>query len=427
MNRFARSAALAGAALAALVLALAASATNATSDRAAAPTAGAAVTNYLTYVHGKRGKANPKLSKVYIGWVNQQGGQVVIGGLATAGAQLAVKYVNDQLGGVGGHPVALVQCFIKSNEEEGTTCGQKLVNDKRIDVIATGAVATGAQSLFATIRGKKPVVTGVAATPIDGAQRNAVVLFGDVSHILLPFGTYAKNVLKAKTAAVIYPQAAGTTEAGLTIAAGLEKAGISTKAVGYTQGQTDLTAPLTAAGATTADFVGPYGTASDCANQAKALQQLGITDSRKIMTAPLCLNSQVIDALGDWPLWTYAIVSSLYGDPTDKGLPAYNAVINRYKAQKNAPDPWHIVAFGEMLTTVRFLNEAGAKNVAKITPKTVLKRAKAFKGPLALGPPKIQCGKYKDAPGICNDMFQAFTYKGKFQFTKASSWIGPPK
>ena len=86
------------------------------------------------------------------------------------------------------------------------------------------------------------------------------------------------------------------------------------------------------------------------------------------MTAPLCLNSQVIDALGDWPLWTYAIASSLYGDPTDKGMPAYQAVIKRYKAEKNAPDPWHIVAFGQLLTTVRFLNEAGAGK-AGITPE----------------------------------------------------------
>jgi branched-chain amino acid transport system substrate-binding protein len=426
MNRFARSTAVAGAALVALVLAIAASATTSDSDGTAAPSASGAVTNYLTYTKGKRGKANPKKSKIYIGWVNQQGGQVVIGGLATAGAELAVKYVNDQLGGVAGHPVALVECFIKSNEEEGTTCGQKLVNNKKISVIASGAVATGAQSFAATVRGAKPVVTGVAITPIDGAQKNGIVLYGDGPHILLPFGTYAKNVLHAKTAAVVYPQATGITESALTIAAGLKKAGISTKAVGYTQGQTDLTAPLTAAGATTADFIAPYGSAADCANQAKGLKQLGITDSRKIMTAPLCLNSLVIDALGDWPLWTYAIASSLYGDPTDKGMPAYQAVIKRYKAEKNAPDPWHIVAFGQLLTTVRFLNEANA-GAGGITPKTVLARAKAFKGPLALGSPKLQCGKYKNAPGICNDMFQAFTYQGKFAFKRASGWIGPPK
>ena len=424
MNRFAKGTAVAVAALGALVLAITASATTAGSDRSAAPSAGAAVTNYLKYVKGKPGKADPKKSKIYIGWVNQQGGQVVIGGLATAGAQLAVRYVNDVLGGVDGHPVALVTCFVKSNEEEGTTCGQKLVNDKRISVIASGAVATGAQSFFGTIRGSKPVVSGVAVTPVDGAQKNAIVLFGDAGHILLPFGTYARNVLKAKTAAVVYPQATGITEAALVIATGLRRAGITTKAVGYTQGQTDLTAPLTAAGATTADFVAPYGSASDCANQAKALKQLGITNSRKIMTAPLCLSPQVIDALGDWPLWTYAIASSNYGDPTDKGMPAYQRVINKYKAQKNAPDPWHIVAFGQMLTTVRFLNEVGAD---RVTPARVLARAKAFKGPLALGSPKLQCGKYKNAPGICNDMFQAFTYQGKFQFKRASGWIGPPK
>ena len=57
----------------------------------------------------------------------------------------------------------------------------------------------------------------------------------------------------------------------------------------------------------------------------------------------------------------------------------------------------------------------------------VLAAALASKGPLALGSPRLQCGKYKDAPGICNDMFQAFTYKGKFQFARASGWIGPPR
>jgi branched-chain amino acid transport system substrate-binding protein len=424
MKRFARIAAPVGAALVALVLAIAASATTSRTDSSASPSASQAVTNYLQYVHGKRGKADPKKSKVYIGWVNQQGGQVVIGGLATAGAQLAVRYVNDVLGGVGGHPVALVNCFIKSNEEEGTTCGQKLVNNKKISVVAEGAVATGAQSLHATIGATKPIVTGVAITPVNGASKTGVVLFGDGPHILLPFGNYAKNVLHAKTAAVIYPNAPGLAESGQVIAAGLKAAGIDTKQVGYTQGQTDLTAPLTAVGAGTADFVVPYGSAADCANQAKGLTALGVTDPRKIMTAPLCLNSTVIDALGDWSKWTYAIASSNYGDPTDPGMPAYQAVIKRYKAEKNAPDPWHIVAFSELLTTVRFLNEASTGK-AGITPKSVLARAKAFRGPLALGAPKLQCGKYKNAPAICNDMFQAFTYEGKFQFKRASGWIGP--
>ena len=59
----------------------------------------ASVTNYLTYVDGKAGPANASLPPVYIGFINQQGGQSAVGPLATAGAQMAVKYMNAELGG----------------------------------------------------------------------------------------------------------------------------------------------------------------------------------------------------------------------------------------------------------------------------------------------------------------------------------------
>lgn len=385
--------------------------------------ASSAVTNYLAYVHGHAGKANSHLSKIHIGWVNQQGGQVVIGALATAGAQLAVKYVNSQLGGVGGHPVVLDTCFIKNAEEEGTTCGQKFANDKRVSVIGVGAVATGIQSFYSTIHGAKPVVAGVATTPVDGTQKNAAILFGDTAKILLPFGTYAKNVLHAKSAAIVYPNIPGISFSASVIAQGMKKAGVSVKSVGYPQGQADLTAPLTAAGATTADVVIPYGTALDCVNQVNSLKQLGITDPGKIFTAPLCLNEGVVTAIGDFPKWTFAIASSLFGDTTDKGMPAYTKVVTKYGAIKQAPDPWFMVAFSQVLTTVRFLNEVGP---AKITPAAVMRRMKAFHGPLALGAPKLQCGKYKDTPGVCNDKIQVFEYLGGFKWKKMSGWIGPP-
>src|ERR671931_2129286 len=88
------------------------------------------VSDYQAYVGGKPGKADSSKSPVYIGWVNQQGGQQEIGGAATDGADLAVKVVNEQLGGIDGHPVVLKKCFIKNAEEEGNTCGQRLGNDK---------------------------------------------------------------------------------------------------------------------------------------------------------------------------------------------------------------------------------------------------------------------------------------------------------
>jgi branched-chain amino acid transport system substrate-binding protein len=381
------------------------------------------VTDYVDYVGGKAGKADPNKSTIYIGWLNQQGGQQEIGAAATDGADLAVKVANEQLGGIDGHPVALKKCFIKNAEEEGTTCGQRLGNDKDVAAINVGGVAIGIQPFYSTIGGKKPVIVGVAVTPVDGVQDNATILFGDATHVLGPFGTYAKDVLGAQTAALVYPNIAGITDGAAALDEGLKDAGIEVKKVGYAQGQTDLIGPLTAAGAQNADIVTPYSDASGCVNQAKALKQLGITDAKKIVSAPLCLNPTVSEGLGgDYPIWTYAIASSLFGDKSDPGMAPYIKVTEQYGV-KTAPDPWVIVSFGSVLTTIKFLNELGADG---LTTDAIVEKARSFTGPVALGAPELECGKYEDAPGICNDRTQFFTYSGENQFDKAADWLQPP-
>jgi branched-chain amino acid transport system substrate-binding protein len=203
---------------------------------------------------------------------------------------------------------------------------------------------------------------------------------------------------------------------------------VTVKSVGYTESTTDLTSVLTAAGAQTADMVIPYSDSAGCVNLAKSLTSLGITDPKKIVSAPLCLNGQIISGLGDWPHWTYAIASSLYGDPTDPGMPAYMTVAKKYSTPANAPDPWNIVNFGQLLTTIRVMNEVGYAN---LSPSAILAKAKAFVGPQALGAPSLACGKYSSAPAICNDRIQFFEYsggvtKGRPDWTKMSGWLQPP-
>jgi len=387
------------------------------------------VTNYLTYVGGTSGPANKSLAPVYIGFVNQQGGPTTVGPLATAGAEMAVNYANAQLGGVDGHPIQLVTCFIASAEEEGTVCAQKFLANKNVDVIEMGGVAIGVQSFYSTLGAAKPVIDGVAATPIDSVQKNAVILFGDVTHILPPFGTYARDVLHAKTAALVYPSDnAGIAEGAAAVKQGLQEAGITVKTVGYPEAQTDLTSVLTEAGAQTADLVIPYTDSAGCVNLAKSLVQLGITNPKKILSAPLCLNGQVISGFGDFPHWTYSIASSLFGDTSDPGMTAYEAVAAKYSTPADAPDPWNIVDFGQTLTTIKMMNEVGYAN---LSPSAILAKAKAFTGPQALGAPSLSCGKYASAPGVCNDRIQFFTYeggvtKGKPIWVKDAGWLQPP-
>ena len=382
------------------------------------------VTNYLTYTGGKSGPANSSETPVIVGFVNQQGGPEVIGLHATDGAEMAVKYINAELGGVDGHPIQLDTCFIASAEEEGTGCAQKFLANKAVDVIAMGAVVIGAQSFYATLGGKLPVVGGVAPLSIDGQQKNTAVLFGDATSVLGPMGTYGRDVLHAKTAVILYPDTASATPGALATEAGLKAAGISVKMGPYPPNTTDLTGVLASTGAASADMVIPAVAAPDCVNIEKALTQQGITDPKKIVAAPLCLNGQVAAGLGgDFPKWTYLIASSLFGDTTDPGMIEYMKLAQTYSTPANAPDPWNIVDFGQMMTVDKILNQVGYAN---LTPAAILSAVKAFKGPQALGAPALECGYNPSAPGVCNNRSQFFEYAGHNKWIKTAGWIQPP-
>ncbi|HEX6470077.1 MAG TPA: ABC transporter substrate-binding protein [Streptosporangiaceae bacterium] len=380
------------------------------------------VTDYLSYVGGKAGAAGSG-TPVSIGWVNGQGGQNQIPE-ATLGAQAAVKYVNAELGGVDGHPVTLKTCFIASAEEEGQKCGQQLLNDKSVSIIDYGAVTTGNQSLEATVAGKKPIMVGVSAAPADSTAKNTYILYGDQTHVLAPWGTYARDFAHAKTAAVVFPSQAGANSAAAAAKKGLQDAGLTVKSVGYDPNATDLLGPLTAAGGQSADVVVPMTDAAGCVNLAKALKQIGST--KPVVSNPLCLSPQVAQGLGDLPVgWVFGIAQILPSDATQPDAKTYVSTSTKYGLKPaDTANPYAALGWDEVLTTVKLMNQAGAD---KITPATMGERLKAFKGPLIMGAPSVSCGKYPDAPAVCNDQTTFYKYLGKGKFQQVSNWLTPPK
>ena len=189
------------------------SASSTTGTPASTSSASAAVPSYITYTGGKAGAANPSLSPVEIGYVNDQGGSTVIAGTdPTTAAQMGVNWINKYAGGIGGHPLKLVTCFVKNAEAEGLTCAQQFLANPKIDVIAYGAMALGATTIDATVAGKKPIVEGVAINPPDNKTPNDYILFAAVPYIDYPWASFAKDYLHAKTAAILYPNQTGQLE-----------------------------------------------------------------------------------------------------------------------------------------------------------------------------------------------------------------------
>ncbi len=390
---------------------------------AALASSSASVTNYVAYTGGKVGKANPRLKPIYVGYVNQEGGPIVIGKTNDNGVIAGAQFVNTLASGIGGHRIVFIQCFIASTEEEGQKCGQKFRNDKRIVAVVTGAVAVGSESLYAAIGKTKPVIVGVAVNPVDSVQPNATILFGDARFILAPYATFARDVLHTKSAALVFPEGGGQDAAAAGQTTAFEAAGIPIKKVSYPINTADLTVPLIAAGALKADLVMPVILPFECGKFEKAVRALNIPDN-KVLASPVCLSPTTVTELGDFPSWIYAIGSSLTFDTTDPAVPPYQKIMKLMGQGKYIGDPWTNVGFGEITTLAKWLNALGPN---KITTAGILAQAKRFKGPLVLGSPSIQCGKYKKSPAVCNDYTQFYRYNGKGVFKKAGDWVPPPK
>jgi branched-chain amino acid transport system substrate-binding protein len=380
------------------------------------------VTDFAAYVGGS-GAADASLSPVKIGYFNQQGGAVVVSDTNVTGIEAAVKYINEEAGGIGGHPLEVETCYIANTEEEGQQCGQKFANDDSIVAIVTGPTFIGTEAFYAAVAGSKPVVAGVSVSAADTVQDTAAVLFGGAKYILAPYATFARDTLGVKSAALIYPEGTGQDEGAAGQASAFEAAGIPIKVVSYPANTPDLTVPLIAAGAQNVDLVMPVINPNDCVKFAEATRQLGIPDE-KVLASPICINGDVAAGLGDLPKWLYAVASSLSIDPTDPSVPPYTDILKAQGLEKSIGDPWVLVGFGQMMTLAKWLNAVGPD---KLSTDSIVSEMKAFKGPLILGSPVLQCGKYPEAPGVCNDFTQFYKYNGANAWEHAGDFVGPPE
>jgi branched-chain amino acid transport system substrate-binding protein len=380
------------------------------------------VLDYQAYVDGK-GKARANLAPVTIGFINQQGGPPNVNRpQATSVIRAGVRMVNAELGGINGHPLRLSECFVAVAEEEGVRCGQQMVNDRNVKAVLLGFLVNGNQSLYATLRGTKPVVGGVTATAVDPTARNAYFLNGSQTSVLGPFGTYTQRFLKnVRTVAIVYPNQPGADTAAFALRRAMQQVGRRVTMIATPPLATDLLGAATQA--SSADMIIPALGFTECVPFARALDQ--IRYSKPVLSTPLCTAlPRAAYAGGDLPRWTYGIAQTLVNLPgpqsklfLKKGL-RYGTTVNDML--------WVFseIAWEELLVTVKLMNTIP---YAKLTPARISAAFKAFRGPVVLAAPEIACGKVSPGePAVCGNQTQFYNYLGRGKWKVASGWLKPP-
>jgi branched-chain amino acid transport system substrate-binding protein len=385
------------------------------------------VSDYAAYVGGS-GKADNSKSTIEIGVVNQQGGTADIAPEWTNGTTLAQDFINNQAGGIDGHPVKLVTCTIPDTTSAAQQCGEEFANNSAIQSVAMGAVVIGNQPLEqAMAPTSKALVMGVTILPVDSTYKDGYILYGDATRVEAPIGTFIHQYLpNVKSVSIIYANVPGSDVPNKVIASTLQFYGISVKLTAFDPSSSNITAPVIASGAATADLViDGAGNPVQCSAVYKALKQLNIT-------TPVLANvpcDSAVTAQGDGgalPVgWYYASANPLPGDPADPSLAAFKAVADKYGDPTGASDAWVADAFGQVLTIAKVYNQI-LKSGGKLSVATVNAGLKGLKGAIPQGPPQLQCGAIKSAPAICNQEDQFFQNTSAGVFKAIARWIGPP-
>jgi branched-chain amino acid transport system substrate-binding protein len=361
----------------------------------------------LDYVGAPEGGAADSAAEpVRVGWVNAEEAGPAVFPEATVAAQAAVEFVNEELGGIDGRPLELVTCVIAGSEEQGQACGQQFANDPEVDTVVGGTLIMGSGSMFNALGGAKPFIGSLAITPQEFTATDASFLYGDTTSAYGALATYADEVLKAKSAAVVFPQIPGSDAAAATVEANMKKLGMDVKVVGYPGETTDLVGPLTAAGAQDADVIVPLTESAGCIKAYRALEQLAI--QTPVITSNLCSNPNVAEALGDIPQWSFAVIYNTF-DTADPQVAMFQEALATYAGPDALTAGSASIGFGQVMTLTKILNGVGADD---IDPDTIRQAVRDFGGPAYLGPQQLDCGFDPASPSLCATETFVITYEG---------------
>ena len=307
--------------------------------------------------------------------------------------KVAVQYVNNKLGGAGGHPLKLVSCLSNGSSASSANCAAQLLQQKPSVVI--GGLDLGADgSVPAFAKAGVPYVAASAISSIELTSPDSYSFYAGSAGSVAAGSTYVATTLHSKKAAVIFTQSPQAQLAAQYYGADVLKAGgvSNVSLVSSSSNETDLTGPLNSALKGGTDSVIGIMAANDCASVMQAKQSLGST--AKFLFSGACADPDVLKAGGAGAEGTYFALVQTPPNGDDAQTTAYHEAIAAYDSSLPASS-FAQGGFGTVVTLAQILGTATSPDA----PASVTTALKAVKGLSSDMGPEITCNG-KQMPGL---------------------------
>lgn len=313
-------------------------------------------------------------------------------------AKASAQYLNDYLGGIGGHPIDLEVCETHQTPAGATDCATKMVQANVVAVLY-GVTGQGG-SLFKGLEGSSIPLIALGSIDEDTLLKPGAFAIANLlaSVIAGPAGVARSNGIKHAAVVVIdVPAASGPVTAIGSVF--YKNAGVDLDVVTVPPGTADMTPQIQAALAKDPGQFAIIGDSSFCTSAIKAIKTLAFTGP--VVVVPECVDDNTAASIpGGYDGMTVVAWNSS-SDHTTKDYELYSAVLDEYAGGSPkggvAPGGYMVVqAFAKVMDDV----------TGDITPAIVASTFSAMPAALEFpfsGGTSFQCGTapVAIAPNIC--------------------------
>ncbi|HZP29109.1 MAG TPA: ABC transporter substrate-binding protein [Acidimicrobiia bacterium] len=244
------------------------------------------------------------------------------------GAQAAVKYANDYLGGLAGHKIALNVCETKQTPAGATDCATNMVQAKVPIVITpvsgqSGTIYTGVKAAGIPFL----QYGSIDQTVLAGPAESVYVLTNGIGSALAGPAGVARDAGVKKVGILVtdVPAASGPVKAAAPLF--YKNANVTPDVIVVPPGEADMT-PQVQAGVSNGDGAfAMVGNAAFCTSAVKAIRTVGFKGP--VIAIPQCVDSSSASATNGGYKGV-KVLTATNTDPKNKEYQQYLAVMKKY-------------------------------------------------------------------------------------------------
>jgi branched-chain amino acid transport system substrate-binding protein len=335
------------------------------------------------------------------------------------GAQAAISYINNSLGGLNGRPLKLTPCITDGSPASGANCSRQLIGDHVVAVVGGEDFSTTG-SIPPLEKANIPYVGGIPILPPESTSKISFQFSGGSSGAFSAQDEYLAKTLHAKKINIITTANPAGRAAATTFGANiLAKLGVTdVKTVQAAADAADFTAPVQQIAANKPDAIIVLFASPGCSRIMQAIGSLGV--QAKTFYPGSCLTSAEVKAGGQGAEGAYFNSDNMLFTGDDPQVVTWRAQMQKYQPKAV------LSAYSQNgFQSVMNLYEAMKKGPADPTPASIISTLESSVNvPSFMGHP-YTCN-HKIVPGnpaICSAAQRIIQYKdGKFTDI-AGKWV----